>query len=68
MSLNLCIHTCMYMDFPGDSVLKNPLPMKKMQETWIPFLCWKDPLEEEMATHPSILAWKIPWTEEPGRL
>ena len=35
---------------------------------WIQSLDWKDPLEEEMATHPSILAWKIPWTEEPGRL
>ena len=38
-----------------------------MQETWVQSLCWEDPLEE-MATHPSILAWKIPWTEEPGRL
>ena len=39
-----------------------------MQETWIPSLGWEDPLEKEMATHPSILAWRIPWTEEPGRL
>ena len=39
-----------------------------MQEIQIQFLGWKDPLEEEMATHSSILAWKIPWTEEPGRL
>ena len=31
-------------------------------------LVWEDPLEEEMATHSSILAWKVPWTEEPGRL
>ena len=31
-------------------------------------LIWEDPLEKEMATHSSILAWKIPWTEEPGRL
>ena len=30
--------------------------------------CWEDPLENEMATHSSVLAWKIPWTEEPGRL
>ena len=35
---------------------------------WIRSLDWEDPLEEEMATHSSILAWKIPWTEEPGRL
>ena len=39
-----------------------------MQETRIHFLCWKDPLEKEMATHSSILAWEIPWTEEPGGL
>ena len=39
-----------------------------MQETWVWFLGWKDPLEKEMATHSSILAWRIPWTEEPGRL
>ena len=36
------------------------------QETWIQFLGWEDSLEKEMATHSSILAWKIPWTEEPG--
>ena len=39
-----------------------------MQETWVQSLGWEDPLEKEMATHSSILAWKIPWTEEPGRL
>ena len=39
-----------------------------VQETWVRFLGWKDPLEKEMATHSSILAWKIPRTEEPGRL
>ena len=37
-----------------------------MQEMWVPSLGQEDPLEEEMATHSSILAWKIPWTEEPG--
>ena len=37
-------------------------------ETWVLFLGWEDPLEKEMATHSSILAWRIPWTEEPGRL
>ena len=37
-----------------------------MQETWIPSLVWEDTLEEEMATHSGILAWKIPWTEEAG--
>ena len=39
-----------------------------MQETWVRFLGLEDPLEEEMVTHFSILAWRIPWTEEPGRL
>ena len=39
-----------------------------MQEIWVRFLGWEDPLEKEMATQSSILAWKIPWTEEAGRL
>ena len=39
-----------------------------MQETWVQSLGWEDPLEKEMATHSSILAWKILWMEEPGRL
>ena len=39
-----------------------------VQETPVRFLGREDPLEEEMATHSSILAWRIPWTEEPGRL
>ena len=38
-----------------------------MQETWVQFLGQEDPLEKELATHSSILAWRIPWTEEPGR-
>ena len=41
--------------------------MPVMQETWVPSLGW-DPPEKGMATHFSILAWRIPWTEEPGRL
>ena len=41
--------------------------MQGSQESWVPSLAWKDPLEE-MATHSSILAYKIPWTEEPGGL
>ena len=39
-----------------------------MQETWVQYLGQEDPLEEEMATHLSILARKLPWTEEPGKL
>ena len=50
---------------PGNSVVKNP-PAK--QETWIRSLGWEDPLEKEMATHSSILAWEIPWTEKSGGL
>ena len=53
------------MDFPGGSVVKNP---PAMQETWVRSLGQEDPLEKEMATHSSILAWEIPWTEEPGAL
>ena len=44
------------------------LPMQETQETWVQPLGWEDPLEEEMATHSRILAWRIPWTEEPGGL
>ena len=39
-----------------------------VQKTWVKSLGWEDPLEKEMATHSSILAWRIPWTEEPGGL
>ena len=42
--------------------------LSTVQETWVQFLGWKDPLEKGMTTHSSILAWRIPWTEEPGRL
>ena len=37
-----------------------------MQEIWVQFLRWEDPLEKGLATHSSILSWRIPWTEEPG--
>ena len=46
-------------------VVKNP---PAMQETWVRSLSWEEPLEKGMATHSSILAWRIPWTEEPGGL
>ena len=39
-----------------------------MWETWVQSLCWEDPLEKVMATHSSILAWRLPWTEELGEL
>ena len=46
-------------------LIKNP---PAMQETWVQFLGWEDPLEEEMATYSNILAQRSPWTEEPGGL
>ena len=55
-------------NFPGGSVVKNLPAMQENQETRTQSLGWEDPLEKEMATHSSMLAWKIPWTEEPGRL
>ena len=42
--------------------------MQELQETWVRFLGWEDPMEEGMAIHSSILAWRISWTEEPGGL
>ena len=42
--------------------------LSTMWETWVQSLDWEDPLEKEMAIHSSTIAWKIPWTEEPGRL
>ena len=53
------------MGFPGGSVAKN---LPAVQETWVRSLGGEDPLETEMATHSSILAWKIRQTEEPGAL
>ena len=48
--------------------VKNPPAAQEMQETWVPSLGQEDPMEKEMATHSRILAWRIPWTEEPGGL
>ena len=56
------------MGFEGGSVIKNPPPMQETQETWVESLSREDPLEKGMATHSIILAWKIPWTEDPGGL
>ena len=58
--------TCsILLHFPGGSMVKN-LPAK--QETWVLSLCWEVLLEKEMATHSSVLVWKIPWTKESGRV
>ena len=59
------------MDFPGRSVVKNSPARQEPQEPQEPqvqSLGWEDPPEEEMAIHSSILAWRIPWTEESGGL
>ena len=61
-------HNYTYDSFPDVSALKNLLETQETQETHIQSLDQEDLLEEEMATHSSILAWKIPWTEKPGRL
>ena len=53
------------MGFPGGLLVKN---LPAMQETWVWSLGWDDTMENEMATHSCILAWKIPWTETPGWL
>ena len=53
------------MGFPGSTVIKN---LPAMQETQVQSVGQEDPLDEEMATHSSLLAWRILWTEEPGRL
>ena len=53
------------MGFPGGSQVKNP---PTMQDTWVQSLGQEDPLEEGIATHSSILAWRIPWTEKPSGL
>ena len=51
----------------GLQLVKNP-PVQETQEVQVQSLGWEDPLEKEMATHTSVLAWKIPWTVEPGSL
>ena len=62
----LSIHLLSFLlGFPGGLV---SLPMQEMREMQVQSLGREDPLEEDMATHPSILAWKILWTEEPGVL
>ena len=55
-------------DFTDGSLVKNLPAMQEMQELRVTSLSWEGPLEEEMETQSSILAWKIPWTEEPGGL
>ena len=63
-TLNLYSDMCQLWGFPGGSDEKN---LPAMQETWVRYRSQEDSLEKEMATHVQYFAWKIPWTEEPGR-
>ena len=58
--------THVFVGFAGGSAVKNPPAVKETSEMWVRSLSWEDPLEEGMATHSIILAWRIPWTEELG--
>ena len=53
---------------PQASLVKNPPAVQEIQEMWVQSLGWEDHLEEGMANHSSILAWRIPWTEKPSGL
>ena len=61
-------HAYVPMGFPGGTSDKEPVCKCRRHETWVQSLGWEDPLEEDMATHSSNLAWRIPRTEEPGGL
>ena len=61
----MCVCVCVRRTFLVTQMVKN---LPAMQEIWVQFLGQEDPLGKEMATHSSILAWKIPWAEKPGRL
>ena len=75
--INIFMLAILPLNFPVVSVVKNmpasggnmgSIPKLGRWETRVQSLNWEDPLEKEMGTHSSILAWKIPWTEEPGGL
>ena len=68
MCVCVCVCVCVCMGLPGGAVVKNlPANVEDARDMGL-ILGWEDPLEKEMATHSSILAWKILWTETPGRL
>ena len=62
------VYACISLGFPGGSVVKNSPAGQEMEEMLVRSLGREDALEECMATHSSILALRIPWTEEPGKL
>ena len=67
LTVLFCIIMGLYIDW-ASLIAQSVKNLPAMQKTWVQFLGWEDPLEKEMATHSSILAWRIPWTEEPGSL
>ena len=68
MYVYIYVYTHTYIHIWASLVAKKLKRLPLMRETWIQSLGREDPLEKEMATHFSILAWRIPWTEEPGWL
>ena len=72
----MCTHKLLFLNFiellienvRASLIAQLEKNLPPMQETWVQSLGWEDPLEKEMATHSSTVAWKTPWTEEPGRL
>ena len=64
----ICFTIVYKVGFPSGSAVKNLSAVRETQETLVQSLGLEGPLEEEMETHSNILAWRIPWTEEPGRL
>ena len=67
MKVTIFNHSNLVAGSSDGSAVKNLPAMQETQETQVPSLGQEDPLEKERATHSSILAWRIPWTEEPGR-
>ena len=65
--LNFCVKG-IHVKLDQSLVVQMVRSLPTMRETWVRSLGWEDPLEKEMASRSSILAWKIPWMEEPGRL
>ena len=63
--MSVCTQVCVYVTSLVAQMVKS---LPAVRETWVQSLSWEDPLEEGMATHSRILAWRIPWTEESGGL
>ena len=68
MYSNVLLHDCETKTSMLVLVAQTVTSLPTMRETWVRFLGWEDTLEKEMAAHSSILAWRIPWTEDPDRL